>query len=69
MKKYWINNHTISTPRYNHEIHIAGCNKLPLANGTYLGMFEDCFSAMEAAREDYDMVNGCEVCVPECYSR
>jgi hypothetical protein len=68
MDKYWVNNRTDTNPNNNHEVHKEGCKHLPLNDGTDLGEFEDCESAIEKAEENYDNVDGCADCIPDCHN-
>jgi len=67
MKKYYANiqvNYNI-----DHEAHIEGCSYLPqVENRIYLGQFTNCKEAITEAKKYFERVNGCQLCVSECYT-
>lgn len=54
-----------SQPNGDNEVHTSKCRYFP-KRGQYLGDFETCQPAIEAARRYYPRANGCAICCPEC---
>ena len=53
-----------------HEVHKESCVWVPDMSGrTYLGYFDHCVPALEAAREIYPVVDGCFWCCRDCHTR
>lgn len=50
-----------------HFVHTGKCQVLPETGTTKLGTYEDCGSAMDEARKNFDSVNACALCCSECY--
>jgi len=69
MAKYYVN--TNAQDNGDHEVHKDGCEWLPdEENRKYLGDFENCFNAVQKAREYYPATaDGCRHCSPECHKR
>lgn len=68
MDEYWVNNRTDTNPNNDHEVHKEGCPVMP-DDKTYLGLHDNCNSALHKARAYYSSVDGCIPCIPECHDR
>lgn len=66
MASYYVNDNAQYTGE--HEVHRSDCSYLP-ADRTYLGEHSTCWSAVAAARNVYDSVDGCFWCSNACHSR
>jgi hypothetical protein len=68
-KHYYVNKDTSSNPNHNHEVHTEDCTWMPsLANREYLGYFDNCTDAVQAAKgKKYSNVDGCKTCCPLCH--
>jgi hypothetical protein len=66
MTKYYVNNGTQSNG--DHEVHRDGCSYMP-SDRKYLGEFDNCRDAVNAARQHYKQVNGCYYCSNECHTQ
>ncbi len=61
MAKYYVDR----SEQYNgdHQVHRRECKFLPTVNNRfYLGEFDACHKAMDAAKRYYMQVNGCYYC-------
>jgi len=68
MKKYYVNDNAQSNG--DHEVHHEDCIYLPNSqNRKFLGEFSNCKPAVIAAKNHYDLVNGCKTCSPECHTQ
>jgi aminoglycoside/choline kinase family phosphotransferase len=68
MTKYYVNNNAQSISN-DHEVHKEGCYWLSIANNTkYLGLFNNCQSAVREAKKHYIDTNGCAYCCPSCHT-
>lgn len=68
MYKYYVNKETTGNPNYNHEVHKEGCQWMPsTGNREYLGSFNSCSEAVQAAKKTYTNVDGCATCCPRCH--
>lgn len=66
-KKYYVNKNAQANG--DHEVHTTGCSYMPLeSNKIYLGLYENCFSAIRKAKEYYTKVNGCYYCCNACHT-
>jgi hypothetical protein len=52
----------------DHLVHRNGCAWMP-KDPRYLGEFVTSYSAVEAAKKFYSLVDGCHWCCPECDRR
>ncbi len=72
MPNYCINKNPQDTVAGEHEVHNLdeNCTHLPLPeNRKDLGRHRDCHSAIEKAKEYYDVVDGCYYCCKDCHTR
>ena len=66
-EKYYVNKRAQSNG--DHEVHHSGCYVLPKEeNRTYLGEFENCRDAVEAAKKIHSEADGCSRCCSECHT-
>lgn len=65
MSAYYVNNNP--QPNGDHEVHANGCNFMP-SNATYLGLFSNCYPAVQAAKQIHARSNGCYWCSRECHT-
>lgn len=66
--KYYVNKNAQITGE--HEVHCEGCSYMPdEKNRIYLGNFDSCRPAVEAAKKYYTNVDGCFHCVSACHTR
>jgi len=61
--KYYVSKEAANTGK--HAIHKEDCTKLP-SDRIFLGGFSHCINALEAAKEFYANVDGCDYCSPMC---
>ncbi|HEX2062148.1 MAG TPA: hypothetical protein VHK90_15520 [Thermoanaerobaculia bacterium] len=66
MVNYHVNNNAQANG--DHEVHRDGCSFMP-SNTTYLGVFNNCHDAVNAARRYYSQVNGCAFCAGACHTQ
>ena len=67
MDRYFV--HKEKHPNEDHEVHKEGCSKMPRdEHRKFLGIFNKCRDALKEARRDYQQVNGCKQCIPECHT-
>jgi hypothetical protein len=67
MAAYYVNR--TAQPNGDHEVHKSGCQWLPAdSNRIYLGEFNSCRPAVQAAKKHYSQVNGCATCASDCYT-
>jgi len=67
MSMYYVNKN--AQPNGDHEVHKEPCFWLPAPeNRDYLGIFNSCRDAVNAARKDYTSVDGCVHCCPDCHN-
>lgn len=53
----------------DHEVHTYNCTFLPNEeNRIYLGSFDNCNDAVNAAKKYYSQVNGCYWCSRDCHT-
>jgi hypothetical protein len=65
MKKYYV--HKKQDDKGDHEVHESGCPWLVnMENFIYLGSFNNCHEAVQAAKKYFPQVNGCKHCSEEC---
>lgn len=65
---YYVNKNAQSTGE--HEVHTENCSYLPdMSNRQYLGYFDNCKDAMQAAKKYYNNVDGCYYCSKLCHTR
>jgi hypothetical protein len=65
MNKYYV--HKKEDEQGDHEVHKSDCSYIDIVeNFIYLGSFENCDKAVQAARRHYSQVNGCIRCSEEC---
>lgn len=62
--KYYVSKTAESTGE--HAVHREDCSKLP-SERVFLGGFSHCLNAVEAAKEFYSNVDGCEYCSKMCH--
>lgn len=68
MQYYYLNK--IAQPTGEHEIHTSTCAFLPSAeNRIYLGLFDNCATAIREASKYYSKVDGCYFCCRSCHTR
>lgn len=68
MNHYYVNKNVQTTGE--HEIHTYDCSYLPDANNRiYLGYFDGCKQAIQAAKKYYNNVDGCYYCCRLCHTR
>jgi len=66
--KYYVDKNAQKTGE--HEVHSEGCNYMPDEdNRIYLGYFDSCKPAVEAAEKYYSKVDGCAYCAIACHTR
>jgi len=64
---YYVNTNAQSNG--DHEVHREDCSFLPAPGSRlYLGLFEECFSAVAKARAYFRQVNGCYYCCRPCHT-
>lgn len=66
MTRYYVNNE--AHPSGEHEVHTINCSHLP-SNRQYLGDFNNCFEAVQKAKDHYSNVDGCYWCCKPCHTR
>ena len=67
MNKYYV--HKKQDDKGDHEVHKSGCPwMVNVENFIYLGSFEDCKEAVQAAKKYYLKVNGCKHCSIKCHT-
>jgi hypothetical protein len=66
MTNYYVNDN--AQPNGDHEVHRDGCTYMPV-NKKYLGHFDNCRDAVNAARRYHSQVNGCYYCSIECHTQ
>lgn len=65
---YYVNVNAQDTGE--HEVHRLGCpTPAREENRQYLGTWRSCAEALAAARQQFDSVDGCANCLPDCHSR
>lgn len=66
MSLYYVNKNAQDSDE--HEVHVANCEYFPdQENAEYLGAFDTCHEAIEAARLRYKEVDGCFYCCYPCH--
>ncbi len=68
MQNYYFNDNTDQNGY--HEVHTESCSFLPSAmNRTYIGVFNSCSEAIEAAQRKYPLYSfdGCFYCCNSCH--
>lgn len=50
-----------------HFVHSDKCQVLPDLEMEDLGQFDSCEPAVEKAAQNYDPLNACALCCPDCY--
>ena len=54
----------------SHVVHTPRCSGMTSARDfVYLGLFPECETALEAAKDNFPAVNGCELCSFACHTR
>ena len=67
MPKYYVNKN--AQDNGDHEVHKEGCSYMPdEENRQYLGIFDDCYAAVEKAKEYFSQSNGCYYCSLDCHT-
>ena len=67
MAQYYVNQNQQSNG--DHEVHVENCDFMPFEkNLLELGGHSSCSSAIEKAQENYNQVNGCRHCAPDCHT-
>ena len=67
MDKYYV--HKKQDDKGDHEVHKSGCPWIDIVeNFIYLGSFNNCHEAVQAAKRYYSKVNGCYHCSRECHT-
>ena len=67
MASYYVSDLALDDGR--HEVHQYGCKRLfEPGHSTYLGEFDTCWPAVEAAKRVFPQSNGCRECVPDCHT-
>lgn len=68
MAYYYVNKNAQSTGE--HEVHTSTCAYCPSSqNALYLGSFNTCSEALQAARRYYPNVDGCYYCCNPCHKK
>ncbi len=68
MKHYYVNKNAQTTGE--HEVHTYDCLYLPdVNNRIYLGYFDSCKQAIQAAKKYYNNVDGCYYCCRLCHTK
>lgn len=63
---YYVNR--VAQPNGDHEVHTSDCRFIPVeSNREYLGVFDNCGDAVQAARKRFRTANGCYFCSPACH--
>ena len=66
MDKYYVNRN--AQPGGEHEVHKEGCVFMP-KNPIFLGLFDNCWDALERAKDFFDDVDGGKFCCEECHTK
>lgn len=67
MWNYYVNRNAQANG--DHEVHREDCQFLPaLENRLFLGSFNNCRDAVQAARSYFVQVNGCYFCASACHT-
>lgn len=67
MNKYYV--HKKQDNHGDHEVHESDCSHIDnVENFIYLGSFDKCHEAVQAAKKYYSKVNGCIRCSRECHT-
>ena len=67
MAAYYVNTNAQSNG--DHEVHRDWCYWLSLIkNPMYLGYFDSCYPAVQAAKQTYSSANGCAHCSGACHT-
>lgn len=65
---YYVNNDQTRNPGLHHEVHTEKhANELNIKSKTYLGYYDNCYDAVEKAKEIYADADGCAICCPLCH--
>lgn len=68
MHQYYVNDN--AQPSGEHEVHTTGCVWLEkIKNKTYLGLHQNCSTAVQAAARHYSNVDGCATCCSACHKK
>ena len=68
LERYYVNNNSTYNPGYHHEVHTEEhANELNISSKTYLGYYNNCFGAVDKAKEIYRDADGCAICFPMCH--
>lgn len=68
MALYYVNKNAQANG--DHEVHRQGCPFMPLEhNRVYVGDYETCRPAVQAAKMIYPTSDGCKICSGACHSR
>jgi hypothetical protein len=68
MPRYYVNDNAQANG--DHEVHEDGCSWLALTKSTtYLGVHDNCRSAVREAKKHYTQTNGCKFCSPACHTQ
>jgi len=64
---YYVNKNP--DPNGDHEVHTSDCRYMPREeNRIYLGTFDKCRDAVQAAKKHYPKAHGCSYCIKECHT-
>ena len=67
MARYYVNRNAQNNG--DHEVHQDGCpTPAKPENRLYLGDFDSCFPAVQAAKSYYPQANGCKHCAAPCHT-
>lgn len=67
-KRFYVNKNAQANG--DHEVHEYGCSYLPLEhNRIYLGLHNNCKTAVTKAKDYYNQVNGCYYCSKPCHTQ
>ncbi len=65
---YYVNNDQTRNPGLHHEVHTEKhANELNIKSKTYLGYYDNCYDAVEKAKETYADADGFAICCPLCH--
>jgi hypothetical protein len=67
MPRYYVNDNAQSNG--DHEVHKYGCVWLSkVKSKTYLGTHQNCYTAVQKAKQIYSNSNGCATCSSACHT-
>jgi hypothetical protein len=68
VSRYYVNDH--AQPTGEHEVHKQGCSYMPGdRHRQFVGNFDSCQPAVQAAATHYANVDGCYFCCRACHTR